>query len=330
MLIQDTETPFVSIIIPVYNKEQFLHRCLDSFLNSDFAELEIIVVNDGSTDNGGVICDMYQRKDSRFKVIHQPNAGVSAARNKGLDIATGKWIYFADADDWIDSNAFDSIASAIRTYSDVDFVRTYCREICGDLVLNPDLPADIKVYTRDEFLKTDFVAGYIHSMFVRREVVEKHNLRLSQALDFMEDVEFIFRCLLNSKNIVVYNKAFYNYLTNETSSSINLNLKKVTDHLTSASLMRKYSQSYKSPAVDEHVKRQVNHQLYLYFAEIRLVKDKSAVTARRIRADLLLFLRDTGLRLNELSKINLMLLVLGLIHIRLILALYRIRASLSS
>ncbi|HAH56536.1 hypothetical protein SDC9_36064 [bioreactor metagenome] len=329
-MIQNAEAPLVSIIIPVYNKGQFLHRCFDSFLNSGFAELEIIVVNDGSTDNGGVICDIYQSKDSRFKVIHQPNAGVSAARNKGLDIATGRWIYFADADDWIDSDVFDGIVSAIRSYPDVDFIRTYCREINGELVLNPDLPADIMVYTRDQFLKTDFVAGYIHSMFVRREVVEKHNLRLSHALDFMEDVEFIFRCLLNSKNVVVYNKAFYNYLTNETSSSINLGLKKVTDHLTSASLMRKYSQSYKSPAVDEHVKRQLNHQLYLYFAEIRLVKDKSAVTARRIRADLLLFIRDTDLRLNELSGINLILLVMGLIHIRLILALHRIRASVSS
>ena len=102
-MIQNAEAPLVSIIIPVYNKGQFLHRCFDSFLNSGFAELEIIVVNDGSTDNGGVICDIYQSKDSRFKVIHQPNAGVSAARNKGLDIATGRWIYFADADDWIDS-----------------------------------------------------------------------------------------------------------------------------------------------------------------------------------------------------------------------------------
>jgi len=247
-----------------------------------------------------------------------------------METATGKWIYFADADDWIDSNAFDSISSAIRTYTDVDFVRTYCREINGDLVLNPDLPADIKIYTRDEFLQTGFVAGYMHSMFVRRELIEKNDLRLSLTLDFMEDAEFIFRCILNSARILVYNKVFYNYFNNDTSSSVNLNLKKVTDHLTSASLMRKYSLSYNNPAVKDHVKRQFNHQLYLYFAEIRLVKDKSVISARGIRSDLLLFLRDTGLRLNELSKINLMLLVLGLIHIRLILALYRIRASLSS
>jgi hypothetical protein len=247
-----------------------------------------------------------------------------------METATGKWIYFADADDWVDSNAFDSIASAIRTYSNVDFVRTYCREINGDLVLNPDLPADIKIYTRDEFLQTGFVAQNMHFMFVRRELIDKNNLRLSPTLDFMEDAEFIFCCILNSARILVYNKVFYNYLNNDTSSSVNLNLKKVTDHLTSASLMRKYSLSYNNLDVKDHVKRQLNHQLYLYFAEIRLVKDKSVISARGIRSDLLLFLRDTGLRLNELSKINLMLLVLGLIHIRLILALYRIRASLSS
>jgi hypothetical protein len=209
-------------------------------------------------------------------------------------------------------------------------VQTYCREINGDLVLNQDLPADIKIYTRDEFLQTGFVAGYMHSMFVRRELIEKNNLRLSPTLDFMEDAEFIFRCILNSARILVYNIVFYNYLNNDTSSSVNLNLKKVTDHLTSVSLMRKYSLSYNNLAVKDHVKRQLNHQLYLYFAEIRLVKDKSVISARGIRSDLLLFLRDTGLRLNELSKINLMLLVLGLIHIRLILALHRIRASLSS
>jgi len=242
-MIQNSETPFISIIIPVYNKEPFLNRCLDSFLNSGFSDLEIIVVNDGSTDNGGEICDMYQSKDSRFKVFHQSNAGVSAARNKGLDVGRGKWIFFADADDWIDKDSLNDIVSVLQANSEVDFIRTYCREVDGDVVLNPELPADIQLFTREEFLQTDFMAGYIHSMFVRREVIEKNNLRLSLNLDFMEDLEFIFRCVLNSGNILVYNKVFYNYLTNVTSSSVNLNLKKVTDHLTAAIMMKRYSHS---------------------------------------------------------------------------------------
>jgi len=322
--------PLISIIIPVFNKASYLRKCLDSIIILTHTDIEIILINDGSNDGSGEICDVYKMQDSRVKVIHQSNGGVSSARNNGLDNATGLWIYFIDPDDWIDKDPFNSIVSVLQAHSEVDFIRTYCREINGDLVLNPDLPADIKIYTRDEFLQTGFVAGYMHSMFVRRELIEKNDLRLSLTLDFMEDAEFIFRCILNSARILVYNKVFYNYFNNDTSSSVNLNLKKVTDHLTSASLMRKYSLSYNNPAVKDHVKRQLNHQLYLYFAEIRLVKDKSVISARGIRSDLLLFLRDTGLRLNELSKINLMLLVLGLIHIRLILALYRIRASLSS
>jgi glycosyltransferase involved in cell wall biosynthesis len=332
MITNPSNPPFISIIIPVYNKGQFLNRCFDSIINSAFSDIEIILVNDGSTDNSGEICEHYQRNDERFKVFHQLNAGVSVARNKGIDIATGKWIYFVDPDDWINKDAFDGIVSAIHSHPEVDIIWTYCREVHGDVVLNPDLPADIRVYTRDEFIRTDFLAGYMHAMIVRKEVIESNKLRLSSRLDFMEDVEFIFRCVLNSGNILLYNKAFYNYLTNETSSSINLNLKKVTDHLTAATLMKQYALSYNSPAVTKHVNRQLNHQVYLYFAEIRFIKDKSIIQAREIRASLMNFIRDNSLKMNELSKLNLMLLMIGLIHIRLILAGHRLRpiARLSS
>jgi glycosyltransferase involved in cell wall biosynthesis len=324
MITNPSNPPFISIIIPVYNKGQYLKRCFESLIDSTFSDVEIILVNDGSTDSSGEICEEYQRKDKRFKVFHQLNAGVSAARNKGIDEATGRWIYIIDPDDWIDKDAFDGIVSAIHSHPEVDIIWTYCREVHGDVVLNPDLPADIRVYTRDEFIRTDFLAGYMHAMIVRKEVIESNKLRLSPRLDFMEDVEFIFRCVLNSGNILLYNKAFYNYLTNETSSSINLNLKKVTDHLTAATLMKQYALSYNSPAVTKHVNRQLNHQVYLYFAEIRLIKDKSTIRAREIRANLLNFIRDNSLKINELSKKNLMLLFMGLIHIRLILAGHKI------
>lgn len=318
--------PFLSIIIPVYNKVQYLNRCFDSLIISAFSDFEVIIVNDGSTDGSGEVCERYQSKDKRFKVFHQLNAGVSAARNKGIDEAKGQWIYFIDADDWIDEDAFEGIVSAIHAHPGVDFIRTNCREINGDLVLNPDLPVDIEIFTWDKFLQSDFVPGYMHSMFIRREIIYNNNLRLSINLDFMEDAEFLFRCVLNSENILVYNKAFYNYLVNETSSSVNLNLKKVTDHLTSASMIKKYSISYNNQAVTSYVKRQLNHQVYLYFAEIRLIKDKSSIRANEIRTDLLLFMRDTSLKLNELSKTNLILFFMGLIHIRLIFALHRIRS----
>lgn len=100
------KTPEISIIIPVYQVEKYLPRCLDSILAQTYADFELILVDDGSTDNSGVICDSYSEKDKRIRVLHQQNAGVSAARNAGLDAAQGKYIGFVDADDWVDTEMF--------------------------------------------------------------------------------------------------------------------------------------------------------------------------------------------------------------------------------
>ena len=107
--------PKLSIIIPVYNVEQYLPRCIDSILEQSFADFEAIVINDGSTDMCRVIIDEYANQDSRIKVIHQENMGVSAARNSGLRVATGKYIGFVDADDWIDSNMYKILINKIES-----------------------------------------------------------------------------------------------------------------------------------------------------------------------------------------------------------------------
>ena len=91
----------VSIIVPVYNVENYLEQCLDSILNQSLKEIEVILVNDGSTDRSGAICDDYSKKDKRIKVFHTKNRGLSAARNKGLELASGEYIGFVDSDDYI-------------------------------------------------------------------------------------------------------------------------------------------------------------------------------------------------------------------------------------
>lgn len=93
--------PTISIIVPVYNTEQYLNRCIDSILSQSFTNFELLLIDDGSTDKSGDICDEYARKDERIKVFHKKNGGVSSARNMGLDFARGEWITFVDADDWI-------------------------------------------------------------------------------------------------------------------------------------------------------------------------------------------------------------------------------------
>ncbi len=101
--------PEISIIVPVYNVEDYLGRCLDSILNQSFKDIEIIVVNDGSTDNSGIICDNYSKKNSIIKVIHKKNGGLSSARNRGLEVAQGKYIGFVDSDDWIDKYMYEKL-----------------------------------------------------------------------------------------------------------------------------------------------------------------------------------------------------------------------------
>ena len=106
----------ISIIVPVYNVEKYLENCIESILNQTFKDFELILVDDGSTDNSGKICDIYEKKDSRIKVIHKNNGGLSSARNAGLDIACGKYVGFIDSDDSIHPRMYEILYDLIKKY----------------------------------------------------------------------------------------------------------------------------------------------------------------------------------------------------------------------
>ena len=116
----------ISVIIPVYNVEDYLAECIDSVLGQSYTDYEIILVDDGATDSSGRMCDEYARKDSRIRVIHQENGGLSAARNTGLRAAWGKYIYFLDSDDYIAPSALEHLAAlAEKEQADVVFFDGY-------------------------------------------------------------------------------------------------------------------------------------------------------------------------------------------------------------
>ena len=121
--------PKISIIIPIYNLEKYLDKCIKSILNQTFKDFELILVNDGSTDKSGVICDNYKKVDDRIVVIHKENGGTSSARNIGIDIARGKYIGFVDGDDYIHENMYYELyENLIKNNSDISickFVRVY-------------------------------------------------------------------------------------------------------------------------------------------------------------------------------------------------------------
>lgn len=176
----------LSIIVPVYNVESYLINCLDSIINQTFEEFELILIDDGSTDNSGAICDEYAQKDKRIIVIHKKNGGLSSARNKGLDIAVGKYITFVDSDDEIEQNTYSSNINLLDNNSDIDILQypTYWyyqssneykdnldeQSFCGEEdiisswwegnVLNPS--AWNKIYRKEMFSNIRYPEGHIN------------------------------------------------------------------------------------------------------------------------------------------------------------------------
>ena len=111
------DRPLLSVIVPVYKAEKYIHKCISSILNQTFKDLELILVDDGSPDNSGVICDEYATKDSRVKVFHQENGGVCVARNTGLDNATGEYVFFVDSDDYILTDTLETLYTDVLNHN---------------------------------------------------------------------------------------------------------------------------------------------------------------------------------------------------------------------
>ncbi len=121
----------ISIVVPIYNAEKYLDRCIQSILNQSYKDLEIILIDDGSTDSSNKICNNYQKRDNRIKFISQKNEGVSAARNRGISEATGEFIGFVDSDDYIQPNMYETLYGLINKYNcDIS--------ICGYFIEYPE------------------------------------------------------------------------------------------------------------------------------------------------------------------------------------------------
>lgn len=151
----------ISVIVPVYNVENYISECLDSIINQTYKKLEIILVDDGSTDKSGDICEEYKIKDNRIKIIHQKNAGLSDARNAGIDIATGKYIQFIDSDDYIDKDMIETLYKLIvENNADISICSNY---ILKDGITSCECSNKKYIYNRKEALKEILIDEAIRS-----------------------------------------------------------------------------------------------------------------------------------------------------------------------
>lgn len=212
----------ISIIIPVYNAEKYLKRCLDSVCAQDYKELQIILVDDGSTDLSGDICDDYARKDGRITVVHKSNEGVSKARNDGLKLAEGEFVGFVDSDDYIDCDMYSSMLKAIEKY-DADIACCgYCSENeLGEVVNKRCASSDELLMDRGEmladFCQMDGIAGCANwNRLIKNKCVENE---MYKSYANGEDVEFLCRVLAKCNKQVCIGKPLYHYMVREGSAS---------------------------------------------------------------------------------------------------------------
>ena len=211
--------PKVSVIVPVYKAEKYLHRCVDSIIAQTFKDWELLLVDDGSPDNSGKLCDEYAQKDSRIKVFHKKNGGVSSARQMGLDNATGEYTIHADPDDWVEPTMLEELyAKAIEDNADM-VICDYFQAFKHKQVYTKQ---NIKSLENDSILRQILMhtmSGAVWNKLVKRSTIVNNKIKFPP-ITFCEDTFFICDLLRFKQNISYLNKAFYHYDQALNSSSL--------------------------------------------------------------------------------------------------------------
>lgn len=210
----------ISVIIPVFNSQRYLRECVNSVRAQTYSDLQILLIDDGSTDESGAICDALAEEDKRIQVIHQPNRGVSAARNAGLKAAKGDLISFIDADDTLDPDMYEFLVHLMHEH-DADISHCAYRHIVGEEVRLVHDTKQIYPQHRDEALQclvgSRLFVGSLWNKLYRRDVLKE--LKFDEKIKINEDILYNYFAFKNAEKTVFADDAKYNYIAHMTSSA---------------------------------------------------------------------------------------------------------------
>lgn len=201
----------VTFILPVYNAESTIYRCLDSILKQTYCDYEVIIVDDGSIDNSGKICDSYSLRDNRFRVVHTENAGVASARQLGVSFAAGEYVIHIDSDDWIEPNMLSDMMNEI---SDADIlVSDYCYNTKHGQTYVRQVDCTTSEELLEKIIKGEVFGSLWHKL-IRRNLYQ--NIKFNTDLTFCEDQLLLFKILTTYQcKVINLHKAYYHYECNE-------------------------------------------------------------------------------------------------------------------
>lgn len=226
--------PKVSIIVPVYNVEKYICQCVDSILNQTYTDIELLLIDDQSSDNSPIICDNYVKKDSRVQVFHNLNSGVSSARNLGLENAKGEWIIFCDADDYWCNTYFLYNMIEYSIHNNVDIIRGEYISVNekNEIIDNSAIKNKNSINNKTLSL-IDFINQAINDEFflvlnlIKRQLID--DIRFDVNMVFQEDKKFFLQLLNNNPKCAYINNLFYAYRRYPSSVSGSKNIKKIED-----------------------------------------------------------------------------------------------------
>lgn len=238
-----------SVIIPIYNTEKYLTRCINSIINQTYKKMELILVDDGSTDDSKKICDKFARDYEMIKVVHQKNRGVSAARNVGLKLASNEYIVFVDSDDWIERETLENLYNVIK-HNETDCIVFNLKEQVLKKIENKN-----QTQTWEEEIEKLIITERINSpvnKVYRNSIIKNNNIKFDEEVSIGEDLLFNIEYFTSSKKIYILNKELYHYeVSNNKSLSrkykedkyeqlmyVNDRIKKITNSLESTKIKR--------------------------------------------------------------------------------------------
>lgn len=236
----------ISVVIPIYNVGIDLDRCLKSICTQSYSNLEIILVNDGSTDDSRARCDSWANKDSRVKVIHKENGGVSSARNAGIDVATGEFITFVDPDDYLEDNVYSEIYEVCKKYDIVGFSYYVDNSVNGEFTKRIESSGLVTAETREQIIQDNYfrviglsvddlkrwnrgehigkyrAKGMVWQFIFSTELIKKHSIYFDKSIILKEDEIFLLDCLRYAQNLKIIDKPYYNYVQRMSSISYSI------------------------------------------------------------------------------------------------------------
>lgn len=269
----------LSIVVPVYNVRAYLPQCLESLIGQTYRNLEIICVDDGSTDGSGAILDEYAAKDDRIKVIHQENAGVSAARNRGLDFAVGEYVTFVDGDDWIERDGYEK--AMVGAMENVDIIHFgTCLDSWGETEEAKKLQQWFSCQLPDGIQPLPVLYGVMNSnvtnKLYRRALIEKYGIRFPEHVAYAEDLAFHYFFVSVAQRVYTLGDKIYHYVFRGTSAIGTLLHVPVRglDHLTAVECVSAFLAAHKDASLPEEIR--FGFFLHMYSQAKRFLPTESA------------------------------------------------------